>query len=100
MKACPVEAITRDEKNNRIVRASFKCTGCTSCAHACPFGVIDAPLLRHISQKCNDCRDWTKGPRCVLACSTGALKYLPTEQVEKIGIGVRVISRNPFARRR
>jgi len=100
LKSCPVEAIFRDENNNRIVRNSSLCTGCSSCVFACPFGVIDLPLLHHIAQKCDDCRDRELGPRCVAACSTGALMYESIDKIEKVPVGVRLVSRVPWARRR
>ncbi|MEO0225648.1 MAG: 4Fe-4S dicluster domain-containing protein [candidate division WOR-3 bacterium] len=100
LKSCPVEAINRIEESGRIVRSSFRCIGCSSCIYACPFGVIDKNLIQHISQKCNECLDRAEGPRCVSACSTGALKYLTIEEIEKFSVGVRVISRSLFWRRR
>ncbi len=99
LASCPVEAITRDD-NGLVVRSSFKCIGCRSCAYACPFGVIDAPLVRHISQKCNLCSDREEGPRCVSACSSGALQFLEEEEIKKMEIGVRMVSKDPFVRRR
>ncbi len=100
LASCPVEAITRDEKTGLIVRSSFKCIGCRSCAYACPFGVIDAPLVRHISQKCDLCKDREEGPRCVAACSSGALQFLEEEEIKKMEIGVRMVSKDAFVRRR
>lgn len=98
--SCPVEAIKRDEKTGLVIRSSFICIGCKSCAFACPFGVIDAPLVRHISQKCNLCQDREAGPRCVSACSSGALQFLTEEEIKKLEIGVRMISKDAFLRRK
>ncbi|HEC77767.1 MAG TPA: ferredoxin [candidate division WOR-3 bacterium] len=97
--ACPVNAITRDEKTGLVVRSSFICTGCQSCAFACPFGVIDASLIRHVSQKCNLCSDREEGPRCVAACSSGALQFLSDAEIKRHEIGMRFISKHPFFRR-
>ncbi len=98
--SCPVNAIVRDEKNGLVTRSSFICIGCKSCAYACPFGVIDAPLVRHISQKCNLCKDRADGPRCVSACSSGALQYLEEEEIKKMEIGMRMLSRDTSVRRK
>lgn len=100
LASCPVNAITRDEKTGLVTRSSFICIGCRSCAFACPFGVIDAPLVRHISQKCNLCEDREEGPRCVSACSSGALQFLEEDEIKKMEIGVRMVSKDSFIRRR
>jgi len=100
ISACPVEAIKRDEETGLVVRSSLICIGCQSCIYACPFGVNDAPLVRHTAQKCSMCADREEGPRCVSACPTEALKFLSKEEIEKIEIGVRMVSKDPFFRRR
>lgn len=100
MVSCPVEAIKRDENTGLVIRSSFICIGCKSCAFACPFGVIDAPLVRRISQKCSLCNDREDGPRCVAACSSGALQFLSDEDIKKLEIGVRMISKDAFFRRK
>lgn len=97
--ACPVEAIVRDEKTGLVLRSSYICIGCQSCAFACPFGVIDAPLVRHVSQKCDLCADREAGPRCVAACSSGALSFVEEEEAGAREIGMRVISKHAFYRR-
>lgn len=99
LAACPVDAIKRDEETGLVIRSSLICIGCKSCAYACPFGVIDAPLIRHVSQKCNLCNDREDGPRCVAACSSGALQFLRDEDIEKHEIGMRMVSKNAFFRR-
>ncbi len=99
LKSCPFGVIRRDEETGVIFQSGFECIGCSSCILACPFGVIERNLLRHISQKCDLCRDRKEGPRCVDSCVSGALKYLSEEEVPKEKIGVRVISRSPYWRR-
>ncbi|MCX7994570.1 MAG: 4Fe-4S binding protein [candidate division WOR-3 bacterium] len=98
--SCPVEAIKQEEKTGIVTRSSFRCIGCKSCSFACPFGVIEAPLVRHISQKCNLCDDREEGPRCVSACSSGALQFLDDTEIRKLEIGVRMVSKDAFIRRR
>ena len=100
MAACPVDAITRDEETGLVVRSAMVCVGCQSCSFACPFGVIDAPLVRHVSQKCSLCEDREDGPRCVVACSSGALQYLSDEEIELHEIGMRMVSKDAFFRRK
>jgi formate dehydrogenase iron-sulfur subunit len=100
LSACPVDAITKDEATGIVTRSAMVCIGCQSCAFACPFGVIDAPLIRHISQKCSLCSDRKEGPRCVAACSSGALKFLSDDEIEKHQIGMRMVSKDAFYRRR
>jgi Fe-S-cluster-containing hydrogenase component 2 len=100
LAACPVEAITKDETTGLVVRSAMVCIGCKSCAYACPFGVIDAPLVRHLSQKCSLCADREEGPRCVAACSSGALQWLSDDEIERHEIGMRMVSKDLFFRRK
>ncbi len=100
LASCPVEAITKDENTGLVTRSAMVCIGCKSCAFACPFGVIDAPLVRHISQKCSLCADREEGPRCVAACSSGALQWLSDEEIEQHEIGMRMVSKDLFFRRK
>ncbi|MCK4375933.1 MAG: 4Fe-4S dicluster domain-containing protein [Candidatus Brocadiae bacterium] len=78
VEACPADAMYVDEAG--IVRRSpVRCTGCRSCALACPFGVIDMETIRSEVAKCDLCADRTpRGlmPRCVAVCPSGALKFL------------------------
>lgn len=97
--ACPTEAITRDEKTGIVKRSTFLCVGCYSCAYACPFGVIDPALVKHVSQKCDLCEDRAEGPRCAASCPTGALKFLTEKEIKKIEVGRRILSQHPYWRR-
>ena len=117
--ACPVEAMFIDE-NGMTARRAFRCTGCGSCAAACPFGVIPTELAGvpalhrsldrlngHIVAKCDLCADRTAGnpdvePRCVAACPSGALMYVDERDAENMAvtsIGARTMGDNPYKRR-
>jgi Fe-S-cluster-containing hydrogenase component 2 len=98
--ACPVKAMVKDEATGNVFRRSFLCIGCASCVYACPFGVLDTSLLRHVVQKCDLCQDRAEGPRCVASCASGALKFVRVEEAEKTLVGVRALSRSPYWRRR
>ncbi|MGD2174444.1 MAG: 4Fe-4S binding protein [Candidatus Brocadiaceae bacterium] len=84
VEACPNEAMYVDDAG--IVRRSFvRCTGCRSCAVACPFGVLDLETTRNQVTKCDLCADRTPEgllPRCVAVCPSGALQFL--ELVEDV----------------
>jgi len=103
--ACPNEAMKKME-DGTVLRSLFKCVGCGSCAVACPFGVIQPDLTKHIVPKCDLCIDFLKEgdiPRCVQSCTSGALSFEDVdEQVvdEKKNLAsVRMIS-NFIGRRR
>ena len=103
--ACPNEAMKKME-DGTVLRSSFKCVGCFSCAVACPFGVIQPDLKKCIVPKCDLCIDLLKEgdiPRCVQSCTSGALSFEEVdEQVvdEKKNLAsVRILS-NFIGRRR
>jgi len=104
-EACPNEAMKKME-DGTVLRSYFKCVGCASCAVACPFGVIQPDLTKHIVPKCDLCIDrLSEGeiPRCVQSCTSGALSFEEVdEQVidEKKNLAsVRILS-NFIGRRR
>jgi Fe-S-cluster-containing dehydrogenase component len=86
--ACPNEAMYVDEAGI-VRRGKVLCTGCGSCALACPFGVIDAETTRSEIAKCDLCAERTPQgllPRCVSICPSGALKFLEiAEEVPAAG---------------
>jgi len=110
--ACPNEAMKKME-DGTVLRSHFRCVGCMSCAIACPFGVIQPDLSKHIVPKCDLCMDrlteavpaGRQGeiPRCVATCTSGALSFEEIdEQVvdEKKNLAsVRILS-NFIGRRR
>lgn len=101
--ACPNEAIKKRE-DGIVLRSQFKCVGCSSCAYACPFGVIQPDLSKYITPKCDLCID-RQGeiPRCVATCTSGALSFeeVDTQIVDdkKNLASVRILS-NFIGRRR
>jgi Fe-S-cluster-containing dehydrogenase component len=101
--ACPFEVLYIAEPEGIVMHSDFRCTGCRSCVYACPWGVIDAGLLRNVVQKCNQCAEresaGRSGPRCASACASGALKFLDESELTKPEVGRRFVSRSPFWRR-
>ena len=101
--ACPTEALKRDD-NGIVRRHIFTCVGCRSCVQACPFGVLDETLLRHVTAKCDLCVDrFVQGlePRCVASCVSGALTFEDLSEVweeDRVQMGSRIIARSPWKR--
>jgi Fe-S-cluster-containing dehydrogenase component len=105
VESCPNEAMQRQE-DGTVLRSHFKCVGCNSCTVACPFGVIQPNLDKHIVPKCDLCIDRLEEgeiPRCVQTCTSGALSFEEIdEQVvdeNKNLASVRILS-NFIGRRR
>lgn len=70
MRACPVEAISRNEDTGAIVVNEEKCIECGSCVKACPFGMIDLHIETGKAFKCDLCGG---EPACVVECPNKAL---------------------------
>ena len=102
--ACPNEAMQRDE-SGVVQRSLLRCTGCKSCALACPFGVITPELVKHQIAKCDLCEDWAlagRPPRCVATCTTGALRFAEPPELEEeelLLLSGRAVGRSPMKRR-
>jgi Fe-S-cluster-containing dehydrogenase component len=59
-------------------RATMLCTGCGTCAAACPFGTIDGDLITFASSVCDACRGRLQPgekPLCVQTCQDGSIEY-------------------------
>jgi len=105
VESCPTGALKKDD-DGVVRRSGFLCVGCSSCVSACPFGVIPADLKYHIPSKCDLSGERVnegKLPRCVAACTSGALSFEEVDQVagdeKKNWISARMISNAPFRRR-
>lgn len=75
---CPTGAIGRDARGEVFIREDL-CTGCGSCAKACPWENIslaprnDAKPFPAVAVKCDLCKGSADGPACVNACPTEAI---------------------------
>ncbi len=82
--ACPQEAIKRRD-DGLVIRSRIKCSACTSCAQACPFGAIDLEKTRHNMPKCDLC-DWRtledKDTMCAGTCTSGARTFEDISDME------------------
>lgn len=79
IKACPCEALYRDEKNGFVGVAGDKCTGCGLCVEACVHGAIGVD-----PKGCPVICDLCGGrPQCVVHCPEGALRYLRREFIDR-----------------
>jgi Fe-S-cluster-containing hydrogenase component 2 len=75
--ACPVEAITFDERIAAWVVDVEACIGCGDCVEACPYadtrhpGAIFLDEERGVSLKCDLCGG---EPECAAMCPSGAIQ--------------------------
>ncbi len=82
IKACPngaLEKVASDKDDFGVLkRANMLCTGCGSCAAACPFGTIYTDLIPFPSSVCDLCKGRLEAngrPLCVNTCGDGSIEY-------------------------
>ncbi len=95
MIGCPTGAIGRDARGEVFVREEL-CTGCGSCAKACPWENIqmaprrDAAAYPAVAVKCDLCAGNAGGPACVAACPVQAIARIdPSAVLDVPNEGVR-----------
>jgi Fe-S-cluster-containing dehydrogenase component len=82
ISACPQSALEKVPSKNDdagvLKRANMLCTGCGTCAIACPFGTIYTDLIPYPSSVCDVCKGRLgpgEKPLCVNTCEDGSLEY-------------------------
>jgi len=82
VKACPRGALEKVPSKNSdagvLKRLNMLCTGCGTCAVACPFGTIYTDLIPFPSSVCDLCRGRLapgEKPLCVQTCNDGSINY-------------------------
>jgi len=82
IEACHVGALekvpTKNDDFGTLKRANMLCTGCGSCAIACPFGTIYTDLIPYPSSVCDICKGRLREgekPLCVSTCENGSIDY-------------------------
>ena len=81
VEGCISGAMQRDAATGQVVHDRRRCVGCWSCIMACPFGAVRRDLRDGpVSARCDRCAEHD-GPACVAACTTGALRHVPAQQL-------------------
>jgi anaerobic dimethyl sulfoxide reductase subunit B (iron-sulfur subunit) len=88
MKACPNEAIYKEEKYGAVLIEPDKCRGTRKCWKACPYGApqYDGDEPGATMSKCNMCIDRLEQeakPICVLSCSMRSMEFAPLSELKK-----------------
>ena len=73
---CPTRALSFN--GNGVKLNADKCTGCTLCLFACPFGVLEFDVNAKVAANCDVCaarQALGRDPACILTCPSSALHY-------------------------
>lgn len=98
--ACPVKALTKNEKDGVVEYDANKCIGCRYCQMSCPFNIPKFEWERAIPKivKCDMCRSTLgannlPGTACVNACPAAAVIY--GKRSDHLAEAKRRIAANP-----
>ena len=80
--ACPEGAIEADPKTGARVVNAKRCVGCRLCQRACPWDMMTFDEERQKASKCFLCNG---KPKCVEACPSGALRFVPWRDITREG---------------
>jgi len=79
VRSCPRNALRRSEETGVIIVDEYRCSGCSWCLNACPFGAIAFHPTKKSVRICDLCDG---EPECVKACPyEGALAFTTMEEV-------------------
>jgi formate dehydrogenase iron-sulfur subunit len=73
---CPTKALSLN--GAEVLLDTNKCTGCTLCLYACPFGMMNFNTKSKVAANCDVCesrRNNGLDPACILTCPSSALHY-------------------------
>lgn len=73
VKACPVEALVKDEKLGIYIVDEDICNGCGACVEVCPYKGIRLDPVEKFAIKCDLCEG---KPRCVEMCPVKILEMI------------------------
>jgi len=80
---CPVYAISRSEETGIVSVDLEKCTGCTLCRYACPWGKETIRIMKvegYRGSKAIKCDLCGGEPTCAKVCVVGALQWVEPNQ--------------------
>ena len=78
LKACPNQAISKDEQSGVVAIDDSKCIRCNTCLHACPFGNIRNSVALGRQVKCDQCGG---DPQCQKYCPVGAIDFVDSDDI-------------------
>jgi Fe-S-cluster-containing hydrogenase component 2 len=79
-KACPTNAIERNNSLTGNLIHEDLCIGCGECVGACPFGAITIPAGEKLPISCDLCKG---NPQCVKYCPMQVLVFASDDEVAR-----------------
>jgi Fe-S-cluster-containing dehydrogenase component len=74
VKACQLNALSKNNENGNIIVDETKCDGCGACIRNCPYGVIQIHTKNRKAIVCDLCESTESNtPQCVEICPKGAI---------------------------